>query len=727
MRVNFYIDESGTTKDDELFIIGGYYTCSTDQEVTDTQKDWEDKNKQIWTDLAKVHDCDIKIITHRTKALDKYQDTKVYDISKELFEKIIKENIKYVYIQGIKITPSAPVSEEYYLDMASQMIIDTLKQILIDHPLEEREDIILNLTFEKWKKGDQDSHLDLARYENKIKLELEVLKSLKKDASKIKLDLVQTKGKNCFSLALADYICNITFNNIKNKSLTDNYLSSIESISALYKNYIKPNLATYSIYGYDNNSIQQALEYKDFRTLFTLYLDTKKNKTENTSFINQLEEVIIDNTKKNDLQVMNGIISLLDLIYNTSKSPKLHLSCIDDLDIIKTLLDSCVFPSKNIAYFCINSLKLTISNHLGDRKMGDESIKKNGYFKTKKVITIPYISHLWNFNNRKSAFYLDQFNPLKTIESSEQNIKEYTKFTKGQETALLKLDLPLNIGENTSLELGKMYGTCGQGYMLGALLEKSPKTYKKYIKKAQDNFEKACDYFSKNSDKLQQYNYIMHLARVSNNIELFEEYLKKYAKMSKCPSFDFIESCCYILALEKQDTYTNIEIYSFMNNMKNNPHQKKFLENSNIEDFITKDIEKINNLDPKVKIHHTHSQLGREALRLHFKINPNIDPEIKKKLIDNLIKTYEFCDKKYKDNIVFQKCIPTAKQIFLSLFLIDYENIEKSHHIENIIREIIIDTKLSEVMRDVFTELLADMKNLSVEENCKNIRAKLYY
>ncbi|CRF31556.1 hypothetical protein BRSU_0224 [Brachyspira suanatina] len=570
---DIYIDESGNIDYDKeekkLFVVGGYYTKNIRYD------DWEKETKAELKRLSEKYSIDDNIIYHRTKIED-FNVRK--SITKEIFNFIKENKGKFVCIyenkpNGIEFT------KQYYLDLVSKLIVNTLKKILSDEELDFDSKKIL-LIIHIAKRGDKDNNaLDIYNFggvkkflnyivDNKIEIDKiveeweshneeyfqEVTNVPKSDIkSKVYESIEEWKIKYSVTdkninyelsnpsdalkdstLVFADYFCNTFYN--RSGSDSKEIFKDFDIYLQIKYSFLDKDTIDFYFYKYDYYTILN-------RYIFYKKLINQENITKRTKdFAENGSKEILQFFKKDNLKrrvnyLVHAVKSILDNLEIESNNEFKYDNILGSCDILIDLLEKIKQDNSNdfvlrkiySMIFMINTAKLSVYNHSDNTEKSLEMVKTN----------IDYINNIDNdnfffrekilFDNISTVAQWDFYECdyiIKYIKKVLEDIKCYEK---------LYID-----------DIARLYGTLGQTYIIHYYVTENTKD----LDKAKECFFESKKLFKDDKGNTSRtYSNLMLYAITSGMEDEFLDYLYKYIT-EKEESFDNID-----LLIEKLVSY----------------------------------------------------------------------------------------------------------------------------------------------------------------------------
>ena len=569
---NIYIDESGNLeRDTDRFVVGGYF-------IKDISfKKWSKETKQLLSKLEGTNKFKGTSTTvyHRTSITNSNYKRK---ITKEIFDYIDENGGKFVCIFEDDIS-NIKFTKYYYIDLLSQLIVQTLNKLLIDNKdiidldknkllliihtasrvdkdnniydsysynnivhflndiYQKNEDNQLNYSqiLEKWKYNNKSyinncNVISITDIESSINEHIEEWKIkyglMNKNINHKVFDLGNAKKDT--GLVFADYFCN-TFYNTKPGDYDDLFENNL---------YIKNKYSSF-----DNNDIDFYIYKNDYYNIFNKYILYKKlylsDKIESKSRIKKYSENYInkildflkkDNLKKSIYYIVTAVKDILDCLGHEANYHFKYEDMLFSQDVLIELFDKeitsddkFVINTLKSIIFMINNAKLAIYNHIDDTKNALAMVNENN-----NILENNFINDYFFFKERilylnlKMLTDWDFYNCDSTIKSAEKISKE-----------------TLNYKELYNDEIARFYGTLGQTYIINYYVSDKEEN----LENAKKNFLLAIDLFKyDNNNIMREYNYLMLYAIVSNKDDEFVEYLCKYLHLNFNKDLEEIKS-----------------------------------------------------------------------------------------------------------------------------------------------------------------------------------------
>lgn len=730
---NIYIDESGNPDNvkDIAFIVGGYYIKNIES------KDWTYKLINKFNELKEKYknQDSINKIYHRTE-LKRHNINLAYDITRDIIN-FIRNDIKIVYIYDEKPSDITN-SKHYYITLVSTLIAKLLYNILINEVNINDTKIVLNINIAKRQnlnrygnnlciKEDEFmnflekiikeniqgrniiKNFDEEKYKFLIRSQIEdseIKSGIENNLEQLKIkygllnDNIETniaigdanKDKN---LVISDYLCNLFYSSINNKYS--------EKEAELF-NSIENKISLKILYSFFDKDIDFYFNKKDYYNIIDSYIFYKKislnSKLNNSTiknsniYIDRLINYCEDDNHKNKYRyIILAIKSILEKIEYESNSLKNYDNIIVSYNMIIDFIEKISFSSdtkydkrlKNSIIFIINTDKLAVFNHSEDHENAYKIIEENNNilpcalsdaFTKDRVVLFDILraTAQWHIYDANSCIRLINEN-LENIESLSKN--------------------------NFIDEIGKLYGTLGQAYIIHYYITDDILD----LEKAKFYFNKAIENFKhKKEELIREYSYLQNLSIILEDNDSFIEYTKEYLKLANINVSDKLtENIAYYLnnhSIDKDYEFFLIRLLKYCNTFNTDISKDIF----NLIINNNKIIPNINNINSV-----EHIDILKEYTLLCCKNNKNIN--------------YMYDCHKFMEN---QKgYFNDMRKLSLYIIEILMDNDSNFNEALKIIEYLYT---ISEYYKQAFSSILDESKinNLNKKEWALKVRNKLY-
>lgn len=558
---DIYIDESGNIDPDyeekKLFVVGGYYTKNIGY------NDWKDMTNAVLDDLElnyfpneydRYTDTSKKkrIIFHRREIKD-FKKKKL--ITKDIF-KFIKENKGELVCIYEKNPNGIEFTKNYYLDLVSKLIVNTLNKILSDIDFDINKMLLIIHIASRGDKNASNiydficvnkfldylikSNVGINQIKKEWKLHYEeyTKKNITISESDIKSNVYESieEWKIKYSVAnknidyklfnpsnaltdsrlvFADYFCNTFYNNDGSDS------------KEIFKEFSIYSETKYS--SFDKDPIDFYFDKYDYYTILNRYIFYKKLASHNKIGDRRKKFAENDSTKilnffREDKKLyrrvsylVHAVKSILDNLEIESNNEFKYDNILESYDILIKLLEKIkennlkenfVYRKLDSIIFMINTAKLAIYNHSDNtdkslemieiNKSNIENIDNDYFFLREKIL----------FDNISMVALWDFYKCGDIIKSIENVI-----FSKKYDDELYRDDI------------ARLYGTLGQTYIVHYYLTED----KEDLEKAKEYFSKSKELFKDDKENIGRvYSNLMLYAITAGNEEEFLDYLYKY-------------------------------------------------------------------------------------------------------------------------------------------------------------------------------------------------------